>query len=58
MTTARASQPDPAKEALKALARALARAAAIEDYRRQNPDQWGESEGGDLHALQRRGKAD
>lgn len=47
--------PDMAKEAMKRLARALARAAAIEDYRIRNSGAGGEcDEGCDLRPVQLR----
>ncbi len=42
--------PDSTKEALKALVRSLARAAAIEDYRQRNGGD-GTNESGDLRAV-------
>jgi hypothetical protein len=49
--TRKTAAADPAREALKSIARALARAAAIEDYNRQNGGE-GYHEGGDLRAIQ------
>ena len=52
MTTIAPKGPDRAKEALKAFVRSLARAAAIEDYRRRNGDDGGNGgESGDLRSF-------
>jgi hypothetical protein len=47
-------KPQFAREALKAFIRALARAAAIEDYHRRNRLGEEEHEGGDLRQIQLR----
>jgi hypothetical protein len=44
-------EPDIAREALKALVRSLARADAIEDYRRRHSLREGDDESGNLRSV-------